>query len=152
MQCGFEEPEFKVGNIHGQRGWSVEQGKAEIVEGQAHRGQRALKLFPADPFSQAKLSLAPGVPPSPVMFLDFYVIPAASDAAKQEEFLDIDGARIGIFRASPADAEAVVHFFHGDGAGGGEWIATGVKVIRYRLSNPSNAGRAFRAGVGEIGA
>ena len=128
VQCGFEEPDFTLGNIHGQRGWAVEQGKAEVVEDQAHSGKRALKLFPADPFSQAKLSLAPGVPPAPVMFLDFYVIPAASDAVKQEEFLDIDGARIGLFSDPVKPGEGIVHVFHGDGAGGGAWMATAVKL------------------------
>ena len=128
VQCGFEEPDYRAGSIDGQRGWSVQQGRAEIVSDAAHTGQRALKLFPADPFSQAKLSLSPGVPPSAVMFVDFYVVPAAGDAARQEEFLDIDGARIGLFLSDGAAREAVVHFFHGDGAGGGEWLATGVKV------------------------
>lgn len=128
VQFGFEEPGFAVGNIHGQRGWSVEQGRAEIVADQAHGGTRALKLFPAEPFSQAKLSLAPGVPPAPVMFLDFYTIPAASDAARQEEFLDIDGARIGLFSDAAKPGVGVVNVFHGDGAGGGNWMATAVTV------------------------
>ena len=128
VQCGFEEPDFMAGSIHGQRDWSVEQGRAEIIDGQAHGGSRALKLFPADPFSQAKLALAPGVPPSPVMFLDFYVIPATSDAARQEEFLDVDGARIGLFSDPAKPGEGVVHVFHGNGAGGGNWLATAVTV------------------------
>ncbi len=128
VQCGFEEPEFTPGNIHGQRGWSVQQGRAEIVGEQAHTGQRALKLFAADPFSQAKLTLAPAEPPAPVMFLDFYVIPAASDAARQEEFLDVDGARIGLFMDPAKPGEGVVHVFHGDGAGGGQWLPTAVTL------------------------
>lgn len=128
VQCGFEAPDYATGSIHGQRGWSVEQGRAEIVEGHAHGGARALKLFPADPFSQARLSLAPGVPPAPVIFLDFYVIPATSDEARQEEFLDVDGARIGLFSDPARPGEGVIHVFHGDGAGGGNWLATAVTV------------------------
>jgi hypothetical protein len=62
-------PDYVAGNVDGQHGWSVQQGRAEVVDGIAHDGTRALKLFPADPFSQAKLSLAPGVPPAPVMLL-----------------------------------------------------------------------------------
>ena len=128
MQCGFEEPEFKVGNIHGQRGWSVEQGKAEIVEGQAHRGQRALKLFPADPFSQAKLSLAAPEPPSTVMFVDFYVRPVAAAQTETGDMLDIDGARIGFFRDPNDRKMGALWVFHGDGAGGGRWLETGLRL------------------------
>lgn len=128
VQCGFEEPDYRLGSIDGQRGWSVQQGRAEVVADAAHSGQRALKLFPADPFSQAKLTLAPSVPPAPVMFLDFYVIPAASEAAQQEEFLDVDGARIGLFTDPARPGQGVVHVFHGDGAGGGQWLATAVTL------------------------
>ncbi len=115
VRCGFEEPDYRTGSIDGQRGWSVQQGRAEVGTDGAHSGQRSLKLFAADPFSQAKLTLAPAVPPAPVMFLDFYVIPAASDAAQQEEFLDVDGARIGLFTDPAKPGEGVMHAFYGDG-------------------------------------
>jgi hypothetical protein len=129
VQCGFEEPDYHAGSIDGQHGWSLQQGRAEIVSGEAHGGQKALKLFPADPFSQAKLSLSPGVPPSAVMFVDFFVVPAPGALSEKEEFLDIDGARIGLFRETDDAPEAVVYFFHGNGAGSGEWISTGAKVV-----------------------
>ncbi len=128
VQCGFEEPEFRTGNIHGQRGWSVEQGKAEIVEGQARSGRRALKLFPADPFSQAKLSLAAPEPPSTVMFVDFYVRPVAAAQTETGDMLDIDGARIGFFRDPEDSKMGALWVFHGDGAGGGRWLETGLRL------------------------
>ena len=107
-----------MGNIHRQRGWSVEQGKAEVVEDLARSGKRALKLFPADPFSQAKLSLDAAEPPSTVMFLDFFVRPVAPASRANGEMLDIDGARIGFFRDANDATKGGLWAFHGDGAGG----------------------------------
>jgi hypothetical protein len=124
----FESPAYTIGSINGQHGWSVQQGTAVIAAGVGRKESQGLKLAAADPFSQAKLTLAPGEAPGPVMFLDFYVLPAASDAQKAEEFLDIDGARIGLFLDSAKPGEAVLNVFHGDGSGGGTWMATSARL------------------------
>ena len=121
----FEAPAFKPGNIHGQSAWSVDQGKAEIVVGAGRDGSAGLVLSPADPFSQARLSFKPvGIPAAAIV--DLYVSPVAGTLDKKEEMLDIDSARVGLFRR-PDQAAASLWVFHGDGQGGGAWLETGAR-------------------------
>jgi hypothetical protein len=48
-------------------------------------------------------------------------------AEAKEEVLDVDSARVGLFRSAGA-GEAVVWVFAGDGAGGGAWTETAVRL------------------------
>jgi CotH kinase protein/Chitobiase/beta-hexosaminidase C-terminal domain len=120
----FEAPAYTPGSIHGQQGWSVEQGRAEVKAGEGRNASAGLVLEPLSPFSQATLLLdAPAAGGSPG-FLDFYVSPAATDDTRLEEMLDIDGARIGFFRAAGHPGQGRIWIFDGDGAGGGFWKKT----------------------------
>ena len=116
----FEAPSYQPRSIHGQQGWSVEQGVAQVTAAAGRGGSTGLVLSPASPFSQATLLLdAPlagvgGVPG----FLDFHVAPAATEAARSEEMLDIDSARIGFFRLSSKPAEGRFWIFNGNEAAG----------------------------------
>lgn len=118
-----------LGSIHGQRGWTVEQGTAEVVNELAFGGQQSLRLAPGAPFSQARLSLDTGSMPQLVMFLDFRlrtvatVLPATGGPGV-DELLDVDGARIGLFRTSVESDTANLWLFNGDGSGGGSWVQT----------------------------
>lgn len=124
----FEAPAYTLGSIHGQQGWSVEQGRAEVKAEAGRNASAGLVLEPLAPFSQATLLLdTPASAGSPA-FLDFYVSPAATDVLRQEEMLDIDGARIGFFRTADAPDLGRFWVFKGDGAGGGEWQATTATV------------------------
>ncbi len=122
----FEDPSFTLGSVNGQNGWTVEQGTATVTEKSGRNGSRGLELRAASPFTQARLTLAPGEAPSPVMFFDFYVLPVATSGSKVEEFLDVDGARIALAGAGGTSATLTV--FHGDGAGGGHWLPTSLEV------------------------
>jgi hypothetical protein len=118
----FESPTYTAGSVDGQNGWSVQQGTAEVDDGVSHSGDRSLKLTAADLFSQAKLTLDAGAIPAAVMFLDFWLRPVASAESTKEEMLDVDGARIGLFRSDSAANQAILWLFDGDRSGGGEWI------------------------------
>jgi hypothetical protein len=120
----FED--LKPGSIDGQRGWKVEQGKAEVVADVAFAGQQCLRITPNTPFSQARLSLDVGQMPQPVMFIDFRLRPVASVLPQggpgTDELIDVDGARIGLFRDNDSATEAQIWVFNGDGTGGGSWL------------------------------
>ena len=123
----FEAPDYTLGSVHGQRGWSVEQGRAEVTAGAGRNASTGLVLEPLKPFSQATLLLNV-VPAEGPAFLDFYISPSATDVIRQEELLDIDGARIGFFRSLADPGQGRFWVFDGDGAGGGFWQETAVVV------------------------
>lgn len=126
-RADFESPDFSPGSIDGQHGWSVDQGKAEIVAGVGLHGTSGLVLYPSAPFSQARLSLAldPGL--DPASYVDLQIRPVAGFGKVKEEMLDIDSARVGLFR-QPDSGEAVLWVFHGDGQGGGTWMETATRL------------------------
>jgi hypothetical protein len=126
--AGFELPDYTVGSIHSQRGWSVEQGRAEVVAGAGRNASAGLVLEPLAPFSQATLLLDAPSAPASAGFLDFHVSPAATSEVKLEEMLDIDGARIGFFRNLQDQSHGRFWVFNGDGMGGGVWHPTAVSV------------------------
>lgn len=97
-RADFEAPAFAAGSVQGQRGWSVEQGRAEVVAGAGREKSAGLVLEPLEPFSQATLLLSAAPSTGSPSFLDVYVLPAATEEKRQEEMLDLDGARIGLFR------------------------------------------------------
>jgi hypothetical protein len=66
----FEAPAYKLGSIHGQQGWAVDQGKAEVVKGAGMAGSAGLVLYPADPFAQARLSVRMDRPAAALTFVD----------------------------------------------------------------------------------
>ena len=70
-----------MGSIHGQQGWSVEQGSAEVKTGAGRQASAGLVLEPLAPFSQATLLLDSSVAGGSPGFLDFHVSPAATDDA-----------------------------------------------------------------------
>ncbi len=124
---GFEAPDYAPGNVNGQHGWSVESGVAEVTADEAHSGKGSLKLFAASPFSQARLRLAAASPPHAVSFVDCWVHPVAVAKADDAEMLDIDGARIAVFRTEdPAVAE--VWLFDASAGTAGEWVRTAAKL------------------------
>jgi hypothetical protein len=122
----FEEPDYTVGSVDGQQGWWVDQGAALIVPGLGLFGSAGLSVSPSVLFSQARLSLERTGQSSPVVFFDAWIrLPAAPWLVFDETF-DLESARIGLFRASAFSDGAEWHVFHGDGAGGGFWVGTGV--------------------------
>lgn len=123
----FEAPAFTPGSIDGQRGWVVDQGRAEVVAGKGFQGSAGLVLRPLQPFSQARVSLEGKRRPALVCFVDLQVLPIASEVLEKAELLDVNSARIGLFRSGGSDS-ASVWVFDGDGVGGGAWLETRMKV------------------------
>ena len=124
----FEAPAYVPGSIHGQQGWAVDQGRAEVAAGTGLSGSAGLVLIPSSPFSQARLSLQIGAPVGDVSFVDLFIRPIAGEGTAREEIIDVDSARIGLFRTDVPD-RAALWIFHGDGLGGGIWMATPLRLF-----------------------
>lgn len=121
----FEAPAFTAGSIDGQRGWAVDQGRAEVAAGEGRDGTAGLVLVPLEPFSQARLSLKyPEGPEDGVSFVDLYVRPVAGAAESREEIIDVNSARIGLFRTEDPKL-AAVWVFDAAAPDGGQWLRTG---------------------------
>jgi len=129
FRTDFEAPNYKIGTIDGQAGWRVDQGRAEIREGEGRFGSYGLMLLPEDPFSQVRLELdAPvGLSSSSTLFLDVHVRPVSSAEDQKEEMIDINSARIGVFANSTTKA-ASIWVFDGDLNGGGTWVRTSALI------------------------
>jgi hypothetical protein len=123
----FEAPAYTLGSIHGQQGWVVDQGRAEVAAGAGRHGTAGLVLIPAAPFSQARLSLHPGAGIADVSFVDLFIRPIAGNSVAMEEMIDVDSARIGLFRTDTPD-QAALWIFHGDGKGSGTWMVTPLRL------------------------
>jgi len=122
---------YVTGTVHGQNGWGVDLGSAVVQAGTGFGGTRGLKVEVASPFSQARLTLGAPTPAQTVIFFDFQVkgmATVATQDAQREEFLDVDGALLGLFRTSGTATLAEVFVFNGDGSGGGAWLGTGQTV------------------------
>lgn len=119
---------YVTGTVHGQNGWAVDLGSAIVEPGTGFGGTRGLKVEAASPFSQARLTLGAPTPAQSVMFFDFQVkgiATVATQDAQREEFLDVDGALLGLFRTGSAATTAEIFVFDGDGSGGGAWLGPG---------------------------
>ncbi len=127
-RIGFEQPEYSIGNVHGQNGWEVAQGEVKIVSSVSHHGLASMELKPATPFSQAKISVKRSGMRGVVSFVDLWILPVASVQSETGELLEIDGARIGLFSNPEKAEEAEFWVFHQTSSDQGEWIKTGKKV------------------------
>lgn len=138
LYYSFDPPCFSPGTVDGQFGWWVDRGAAEILPGVGIDGSAALSVEARTPFSQARLSLprpgslahrleAQDLPSS--LFLDAWLRLPAAPWEALDDSLDLDSARIGLFRTSFFDDLAEWHVFDGDGAGAGVWINTGLAAM-----------------------
>lgn len=128
-RIGFEQPDYGIGNVHGQNGWEVTQGEVRVVSSVSHHGLASLELKPASPFSQAKISVKRREMSGVVSFVDLWILPVASPWAETGELLDIDGARIAFFSNPEKAEEAEFWVFHQTSPEDqGQWIKTGKKA------------------------
>lgn len=111
-EVGFESADegFTLGNLHGQQGWLVDQGVAEVADETAQSGFQSVRLNANDPFTQISVPLA-NTFAQPVIFVDAWFKPYASDPSFQEEFLDVGSSLIGFFEVEPGMGQ----FFVRDG-------------------------------------
>jgi hypothetical protein len=123
----FEAPAYQPGNIHGQQGWAVDQGAALVVPGAGLWGSAGLSVSPSSLFSQVRLSLERTASSAPVLYFDAWVRFPSAPWLVFDETLDLEGARVGLFHTSAFSDESEWYVFHGDKAGGGYWLGTGIQ-------------------------
>ncbi|MCB1099760.1 MAG: hypothetical protein KDN22_29600 [Verrucomicrobiae bacterium] len=123
---GFEEKDgLSIGDLDGQRGWRVDQGRAMVTPGAGVDGSSGLRILPSDPSGQVSLSLER--PAGDVVFSDFRVKPVASEGLEESQFADVEGAIAGFFKL---DAAGYLYVLDGNGEGGGKWVAaTGTPIL-----------------------
>jgi hypothetical protein len=135
-RASFDEIDaFFPGSIDGQAGWLLDQGVVDVVPGTGINGTSSIVVPRSAVFGQASLLVArpraggfedePPGSAARVTFLDFWVRLPPAEWLAFDETLDIDSARIGLFRNILLPAMAQWHVFNGDGTGGGNWINTG---------------------------
>lgn len=124
----FEAPRFEQGSLAGSpQGLSLVQGAARIAAN------------PTTPGSTQHLVLDKHGPHSAVLLTgkrlagdhrshaEVWVRPQATSSQNGEEFMDFDGAVIGLFRR-PDEASAEFHAFHQITAETGCWLSTGQMI------------------------
>ena len=121
-RTGFESSGgFLPGNLAGQGGWSVDQGRALISPTSGRDRTQGLVIEPSEPFGQVSLHLTR--PEGNVVFSDFWVKPVAAEGDARQ-FVDLEGAITGFFKI---DQTGELHVLDGEGDGSGEWVSTGMK-------------------------
>ena len=126
--CNFEAARFEQGNLTGSpQGLNLVQGTARIA------------ATPTTPGSTQHLVLDKHGPHSAVLLTgkrlagdhrshgEVWVRPQATASQNGEEFMDFDGAVIGLFRR-PDEASAEFHAFHQITTDTGCWLSTGQMI------------------------
>lgn len=168
LRSGFETEEgFKLGNLHEQKGWIVEQGEATVVASEGRSTSQVLEILPSDPAGRVSLSVplpADASGGGTVIYSDVWVRPGAVESSAGTEFFGAGESFTGFFRIASGGE---LFIFNGDGQGGGQWLASGAAFpvsgdgqaqdwIRLSLRQDLNArvwdlfinGSIFRANMG----
>ena len=111
---------YSLGDLDTQNGWVRNQGRATIISGTAFSGDNFASLSANNPFSQVSILLT-SVLGDEIASLTFILSRKPGDILNIEEIVDSEGALISFIKAG---SEGEVYVFNGDGAGGGEWLAT----------------------------
>jgi YD repeat-containing protein len=138
----FEPSEGYVpGSLNGQLGWSVIQGSAAIVSGQAYSGSQSVVLTPTNPPALIAQALQPSTNPA-VVYVDLGFQPVAEVNVMSSSIVTAGGASFG-FLASGGVAQ--VETLNGDGQGGGAWVptATGASVALTSGTNQASGWHRF---------
>ena len=126
-QSGFEPADgFHPGDLHGQGGWTVDRGSAEIALGGGEMGSAGLRINPSKPFGQVSLRFDGADTEDSIVFSDFLVKPVAVTDETAGQFVDAEGSIAGFFKV---DRSGELHVLNGDGNNGGEWLPTGARFV-----------------------
>ena len=110
---------FDTGDVHGQHGFSVVRGEAEVLSDVGVDGSAGLKLHPSRPFGIVQLSIDANLDVlehlDKVIHTDFHIRPGAVQVAEGDQFIDVEGSLSGFFKI---DDVGELHLY--DGGGGGE--------------------------------
>ena len=124
-QSGFEQDDgFVAGDVDGQLGWTVDQGRAEVTGDSGLDGGGGLVIFPSDPFGQVSVRFDGAQLDRDVVFIDFFVRPVAGEG-REAQFADAEGSVLGFFKVN---SDGALEVLDGDGSGEGSWVATGVSL------------------------
>ncbi len=129
-EAAFEiDDGFRMGDVDGQRGFSVVRGQAQVVPDEGVEGSDSLKLLPSRPFGIVQLSIDAGLDdagsPDRVVHTDFMVRPGAVEAAEGDQFADVEGSLTGFFKI---DDLGELHIYDGgDADAAGQWLPSGVR-------------------------
>ncbi len=136
-QATFEEAEgFQPGNVHGQQGFAVIRGQAEVTANEGREGSTGLKVLPSRPHGIVQLSidanLDGGDPPDKVVHTDMYIRPGAA-LEIGDQVTDVEGSLTGFFKI---DDQGELHIY--DGPDWNEWLPTGAKFDLDERGNATN--------------
>ena len=126
-QSGFEQDAgFVVGDVNGQLGWTVDQGRAEVTAESGLDNGGGLVIFPSDPFGQVSVRFDGARLDRDVVFIDFFVRPVAGEGW-DAQFADAEGSVLGFFKVN---SDGALEVLDGDGSGEteGTWVSTGVSL------------------------
>lgn len=124
----FEEDEgYQAGAFKGAGGGlQLLQGDARIVREEGDEAGQCLKTVAGIPYASIHFH-GERVSRNRKTYYEVWVRPSASPLAKSEEFMDLDGAVLGLFADGP-DSPATFHAYHALPEEAGYWVSTGVSA------------------------
>lgn len=111
-----------IGSLANQQNWAVPQGSADVSTASVQAGIQAVEIPGATDSSQITRSFS-GSAGQDVVFVDFYVRPAAQASRSDSSMLDVNSARVGFARSGN---DTRIEAFDGTGSGSGTWVDTGL--------------------------
>jgi hypothetical protein len=124
----FEENEgYQAGAFKGAGGGlQLLQGDARIVREDGDEVGQCLETVAGIPYASIHFH-GERVSRNHKTYFEVWVRPSASPLAKSEEFMDLDGAVLGLFADGP-DRPATFHAYHALPEDAGYWVSTGVSA------------------------
>lgn len=117
----FEPAEgYVLGSLHGQKGWTVADGPAEVKLADSFSGAQAAIVQPSSGPTKLSQTFSSN-PDNPIVFVDFYAKPAAEG---QATLFRTESAIISLTEAS---GQAELRVLDGEGESA-EWKLTGYKI------------------------
>lgn len=122
----FEASEgYHLGSLHGQHGWVVSSGSAQIVTNEAAHGAQSVILSAGAIATEVDQEFGAYNPSSPVVYVDFFAKPVAGADYASSTLFEVDAARVAFVKTGTTGQFAALD---GDGAGTGTWKNLGPTV------------------------
>lgn len=120
---GFEAADgFTSGSLHGQQGWVVPFGTANVSTEQAQGGSYGVKLTPStSQLADVKKYLSQT---HSWAFVDVYARPVAAATVTDSSVMDYGASRIGFVISS---GQGAIYLYDGNGTGSGTWVDSHVR-------------------------
>lgn len=119
---GYQAGAFKAAG----GGLQLLQGDARIVREDGNEAGQCLETAAGIPYASIHFH-GERVSRNHKTYYEVWVRPSASPLAKSEEFMDLDGAVLGLFTEGP-DKPATFHAYHALPEDAGYWVSTGVSA------------------------